>query len=231
MAISFSCPSCDSGLKLRDELAGRKVKCPRCGDVIAVPAEQEEGQTEQPRKKKKKNRKKKSSAALISGIVAGLLLLVGGGVALVVAVTGGKKNEPQAKAPAPPPAKPDPPAQKGTAPRPGLISAIARRVDRPQRLNELRQIALFYESYRNERGKPPSNLQEFTNSFKREAPDIVKAIEENYYVVVLNVRGSGIIAYEKEPDIHDEHAVAKTDASVNTITSQQLKAELGIQGG
>jgi hypothetical protein len=38
MAISFTCLSCERGLKVRDELAGRKVKCPRCGAVAAVPA-------------------------------------------------------------------------------------------------------------------------------------------------------------------------------------------------
>jgi predicted Zn finger-like uncharacterized protein len=50
MAISFTCPSCESDLRLKDELAGRKVKCPRCGDVIAIPADDEdEGREEKPR--------------------------------------------------------------------------------------------------------------------------------------------------------------------------------------
>jgi hypothetical protein len=37
MAISLSCPSCDRGLKVKDELAGRRIKCPGCGKPIAVP--------------------------------------------------------------------------------------------------------------------------------------------------------------------------------------------------
>ena len=38
MAISLSCPSCDKTLKVKDELAGRKVKCPGCGEAVPVPA-------------------------------------------------------------------------------------------------------------------------------------------------------------------------------------------------
>src|SRR5437868_6904629 len=36
MAIALTCPSCARELKVKDELAGRKIKCPKCGKVIAV---------------------------------------------------------------------------------------------------------------------------------------------------------------------------------------------------
>ncbi len=39
MAVSVVCPSCESRLRVRDELAGRKVKCSSCGGVVAVPAD------------------------------------------------------------------------------------------------------------------------------------------------------------------------------------------------
>ncbi len=42
MAIQFSCNSCDNKLQVRDELAGRKVKCPKCGKVLAAPKGKEE---------------------------------------------------------------------------------------------------------------------------------------------------------------------------------------------
>jgi predicted Zn finger-like uncharacterized protein len=42
MAIFLHCPSCVHKIKVRDELAGRKVKCPECGKVIAVPAADED---------------------------------------------------------------------------------------------------------------------------------------------------------------------------------------------
>lgn len=37
MAISILCPGCQKKLKVKDELAGKRVKCPGCGQVIVVP--------------------------------------------------------------------------------------------------------------------------------------------------------------------------------------------------
>jgi phage FluMu protein Com len=38
MPITFSCNSCNKKLRVKDELAGRKVKCPGCATVLQVPA-------------------------------------------------------------------------------------------------------------------------------------------------------------------------------------------------
>jgi hypothetical protein len=38
MAISVQCPGCEKRLKTRDELAGKRVKCPGCGQSVLVPA-------------------------------------------------------------------------------------------------------------------------------------------------------------------------------------------------
>src|SRR5271154_5359290 len=35
--ISFNCPSCRQNLKVKDELAGKKGKCPRCAQPLLVP--------------------------------------------------------------------------------------------------------------------------------------------------------------------------------------------------
>jgi len=42
MPILVTCPNCSSSLKAPDNAVGRKVKCPKCGGVIAVPAAEEE---------------------------------------------------------------------------------------------------------------------------------------------------------------------------------------------
>jgi hypothetical protein len=34
----FRCPECGISLKARPELAGRKVKCSKCGKAVVVPA-------------------------------------------------------------------------------------------------------------------------------------------------------------------------------------------------
>jgi hypothetical protein len=38
MSITFNCPHCRKPLKVKDELAGKKAKCPGCQKVIAIPA-------------------------------------------------------------------------------------------------------------------------------------------------------------------------------------------------
>ena len=37
MPIEVSCAECDKELRVKDELAGKKIKCPGCAAVIAVP--------------------------------------------------------------------------------------------------------------------------------------------------------------------------------------------------
>ena len=36
--IAFPCPFCHKKLSVKDDLAGKKVKCPGCGTVLTVPA-------------------------------------------------------------------------------------------------------------------------------------------------------------------------------------------------
>ena len=40
MSIRVTCRSCGSALQARDELAGKRVKCPACGQALAIPAPQ-----------------------------------------------------------------------------------------------------------------------------------------------------------------------------------------------
>src|SRR5437764_6779 len=37
MSIRVRCPSCRRGLHIPDDLAGRRVTCPRCGNPVVVP--------------------------------------------------------------------------------------------------------------------------------------------------------------------------------------------------
>lgn len=59
MSESIHCPECDAPLRVRDGMAGKKVKCPRCAKVVVVPDAAEESAEEaitevQPLPKKKK---------------------------------------------------------------------------------------------------------------------------------------------------------------------------------
>jgi transposase-like protein len=42
MPTSIRCPGCKSTLRVRPELAGKRVKCPKCGKPVQVPQEEEE---------------------------------------------------------------------------------------------------------------------------------------------------------------------------------------------
>jgi hypothetical protein len=42
MPIIVDCPECGGRFKARDELTGRRVKCPKCGEAVSVPGEDEE---------------------------------------------------------------------------------------------------------------------------------------------------------------------------------------------
>jgi hypothetical protein len=91
MAISLTC-ECGKKLAVKDELAGKRVKCPGCGNLLTVPsltesvpvkkraaavADDEEDQDEErPRKKKKKSRRAgKSNKTLWIGAGIGVVVL------------------------------------------------------------------------------------------------------------------------------------------------------------
>ena len=47
MTIQVQCPQCQSVLKVRDDMAGRKGKCPKCGTTVSIPATTTEPEIEQ----------------------------------------------------------------------------------------------------------------------------------------------------------------------------------------
>jgi hypothetical protein len=42
LAINLKCSGCQNSFRLRDEMAGRKVRCPKCDAILVVPAEADE---------------------------------------------------------------------------------------------------------------------------------------------------------------------------------------------
>src|SRR5262245_20676057 len=69
MPVPITCPDCDNRFKVKNELAGGKVRCPKCGAVLPGKA-----------------RKKAGGWGLLIGLVVGgvaLVLLVGAGAVRV----------------------------------------------------------------------------------------------------------------------------------------------------
>lgn len=246
MAISFACPACDRGLKVKDELAGRKVKCPKCGEGVFVPAEDEdeeekgtaapakasrprddEDDAERPRKKKKKKKQKDNKTLLILSAVGGVLLV---GVVIVVVIVSSGKEKPAAKGEPPPPQAQQvvqaPPLEK-EEPQ-GRVSRGARAAADTQIIqNDLKQLALFWNTYRTERGKPPRDWPTF-KAYLRTAQNLVQAVDEGKYKLVLNAQPASnvVFAYEWPADDSRRHIVAFGDGSVDTIFHDELLSKV-----
>ena len=181
-----------------------------------------------PRKKRKQ--RDNTLLYIILGGVGGVVLLAALIFGIVmIAMNWGGGNE-QAKAnPQPkfeprvvPPPPPDNPPPKDIGGKKRDSTNLRLRAERTARLNEMRQIATFYQDYRSINGdRPPPTVDAFVKYIARDAPEIKKAIEEDYYKIVPNVR-SGIVAYEFDPDTRGMHGMVDSGGSVREMTTQEL---------
>ena len=48
MPLIITCPGCNSPLRIREEYAGRKLKCPRCSGIVEVPSGEAAPETVEP---------------------------------------------------------------------------------------------------------------------------------------------------------------------------------------
>ena len=112
--------------------------------------------------------------------------------------------------------------------KPSLAAHVMRGKEIRKNENTLRQIALFYQSFVNDNGKPPASLDDFKKYIQRDGREETKALDEGRIILVLNVNpgSQNIVAYEKDVDINGSQAVAMGDATVKTLPPDQLKAAL-----
>jgi transposase-like protein len=54
MAIPIKCPFCKASLRVRDEYGGKRIKCPRCDNVLRIPAIEETMREELPEAPRRK---------------------------------------------------------------------------------------------------------------------------------------------------------------------------------
>jgi predicted Zn finger-like uncharacterized protein len=107
MAIPVVCESCDARFKVADERAGARIKCPKCGSVIAVPDEdedddrprrrrsraEEDEDDDRPRRKTRAG-KKRGRKGLFIGLLVGGGVVLAGGVVLLILLLGGSRDNP-----------------------------------------------------------------------------------------------------------------------------------------
>lgn len=142
MAIEFECPSCHRTLRVKDELAGQRGKCPLCNQSIQVPAagtsppahpvpdpdgRRPVRRTRRPASRKRKKRRSQANVPLIVGAIGGAVALVAVVIVVAVVLTGGD-DEPDQPEPdatlateAPQRPSPSPPQRLRT---PGLSSYV-----------------------------------------------------------------------------------------------------------
>ena len=109
MPIPLACDSCGATLNVGDEFAGRKVKCPKCKGILAVPAEAPRSATrkadadqddDRPARKRRRDnddrprrKRKGANKGLVIGLSVGGALLIAGIVLTVVLLRRGSTGE------------------------------------------------------------------------------------------------------------------------------------------
>jgi hypothetical protein len=88
MPVFVACPDCENHFKVKDELVGRKIRCPKCAAVLTVADEEESAAPrsnsgEEPRSRFKPRKKPAGRRGLLIGLVGGGVLLLFLGVGLV----------------------------------------------------------------------------------------------------------------------------------------------------
>src|SRR6476469_2883225 len=96
MPIAITCAGCGKNLKVKDEWAGKKGKCPQCGTTFLIPAAGEASKKAwggaSAAVAEKKAREKKGAPVTISPVlIVAAILLLGLIVGIVLFVTGPKK--------------------------------------------------------------------------------------------------------------------------------------------
>jgi hypothetical protein len=130
-----------------------------------------------------------------------------------------KKSEPEAEQ------KPAaPPFQRNEASLAGMVKQERSKIQ-----NDFKNLAIYYQTYETEMGKPPSKWEDFKSYIVRDGPaSLVSGIEDGRYVVRWKTKLSshGVLAYEKQPDVRGRQVVVYGDGHIETIEAEELKKVL-----
>jgi DNA-directed RNA polymerase subunit M/transcription elongation factor TFIIS len=251
MAIALSCPGCVQALKVKDELAGRKIKCPKCGTVIPVPEkragkdervmakaprtesiEEDDEPQEEKRPKKKKKKKAKSNRGVLIGAAVGGVVLILIVVLILMLPGGGDKAKVVQKRPEPEPAQPQqaavaPPDEDRKAPVGGL--ARSREVTTVQ--NELRQLGIAYRNFETLENRGPKDQKELASYYENNG-EINEALTKKWLTFIwgaprqsLAEHGASntILGYETDADRQGIRMVLLGDGSVRGMDEDEFQ--------
>jgi hypothetical protein len=99
-------------------------------------------------------------------------------------------------------------------------------MDRQEVKNDMKNIGLYYNIYRNTNNRGPANVKAFVDSFRREAPSIAEKFDKGLYdmFLVRNPDSNTVVAYEVPGESSGLHIVVFGDGHVDDITRQELQA-------
>ena len=210
MAIALACPACQRALKVKDELAGRKIKCPDCAAVMTVPGKKADTETgitakkprpapvavqddepdDEDRPKKKKKKKAGSNRGLLIGAAVGgvVVILV---IVLVIMMAGGgsakdkvvqRKVEPQPKKVEQPVAQVDEPEIVKKAP----VGGLGRTKEVTEIQNSLRQLGIAYKQFEVVENRGPKDQKELGPYYQNINP-INEALKNKWITFIWGV--------------------------------------------
>jgi hypothetical protein len=245
MAISFSCAECDHAFKVKDDLAGRKIKCPECGESNSVPAgkakaagavaagkakakhsdtdDYEEVEERAQKKRKKKNRNKSNTGRIL--LAGGALLFVAAVVVLVIVIVNRKEDEPKERKVASPQPTPEVPSKKVEPPTKDYSTGIAGVMERTELLQRVDQIAKAYVACDLESsGKGAANRDVLSAAFQKNY-QLLEVLEKRWVTFIYGVgtkqmgadAARTMIAYQTDKDGAGMRVVIMGNGQIQTI--------------
>lgn len=214
MAIALACPACKRALKVKDELAGRRIKCPGCATVLPVPGKKaateesvtakkprpvptaaedddEPDEDERPRKKKKKKQAASNRGLLIGAGVAVVVAIAA--IVLIVVTRGGASKEVAQRRPEPTKhieaKKTEQPVVQVSEPetkKKPPITGIGRVKERVVIENSLRQLGIAYRNFEVEQNRGPKDQKEL-GPYYQNVNDINEALKNKDITFIWGV--------------------------------------------
>jgi hypothetical protein len=119
----------------------------------------------------------------------------------------------------------------GNGPPLGLAEKIKKKIDFLDYSNEMSQLAKFYVMYDLEFRHPPKTVKEFQDYIKKDSGQLVKWMNDGYYVVLPNIKPTSntIIVYQNKDLKGGTRWVALGDASIQELTETEFAQQLKNQ--
>ena len=115
--------------------------------------------------------------------------------------------------------------------QPGAMS-FKRVIQRPNVIDELGQLGLYYHQYRGLYNRSPAKLDDLQTWLQRDMPKLYQGIKDEYYVVFWGVptpSSNVVLAHEKDADANGFRIVLLGDGSVQRMNETEFQQSLNAK--